>query len=254
MNKKAVINFAKGVKQALKKHSPELLTGIGIVGMIAAAVTAVRATPKALQLIDEKEIKDGKRLGAKEVVKATWKCYVPATVTGTLSVACLIGASAVNSKRNAALAAACTLSEAALRDYKEQAMKVVGPKKEQAIRDAVAKEELERNPLGSKEVLMTHGGDVLCHDPISGRYFKSDINTLKSAANALSRRMMIETTVTLNELYDEIGLPHNDMGECLGWELKRSSDCVEFDFSTQLAENGEPCLVAGYVNPPTYIL
>lgn len=62
MNKQAFMNIAKGVKRALRKHSPEILTGIGIAGMIATTVTAVRATPKALQLIDAREIKEEKRL------------------------------------------------------------------------------------------------------------------------------------------------------------------------------------------------
>ena len=39
----------------LKKHSPEILTGIGIAGMITTTFLAVRATPKALELIEEKK-------------------------------------------------------------------------------------------------------------------------------------------------------------------------------------------------------
>jgi len=253
MNKKAMINFAKSVRQTLRKHSPALLTGIGITGMIVTTVAAVRATPKALQLIDEKEIKDDKRLSAKEVVKTTWKCYVPAAVTGALSVACLIGASSVHMKRNAALATACTLSEAALEDYKGKALEVVGPKKEQAIRDAVAKEKLAEAPLKEREVIMTGNGDVLCYDPLSGRYFKSDINKLKAAANDLNRQMLDEMRISLNELYEVIGLPCINVGEKLGWAIDKNSNCIEFDFSTHLAENGEPCLVAGHVKPPTYL-
>ena len=51
MNKQAFMNIAKGAKRALRKHSPEILTGIGIAGMIATTVTAVRATPKHFSLL-----------------------------------------------------------------------------------------------------------------------------------------------------------------------------------------------------------
>lgn len=51
MNKQAFMNIAKGVKRALRKHSPEILTGIGIAGMIATTVTAVRATPRRFSLL-----------------------------------------------------------------------------------------------------------------------------------------------------------------------------------------------------------
>ena len=57
MKKSTIVKSLGVAKAALKKYSPQILTGIGITGMIATTVTAVRATPKALRLIDEREIK-----------------------------------------------------------------------------------------------------------------------------------------------------------------------------------------------------
>ena len=58
MKKSAIVKSLGVAKAALKKYSPQLLTGIGIAGMIATTVTAVRATPKALRLIDERGLTD----------------------------------------------------------------------------------------------------------------------------------------------------------------------------------------------------
>ena len=138
MNKQAISNALKALQKTVKKHSPEILTGIGIAGMTAAAVMAVKATPKALRMVDEKEIRDGKRLTTGEIVKTTWKCYIPPVVTGVCSAACIIGASSISARRNAALVTAYTISETALKEYRDKAVEVVGVKKEQAIRDAVA--------------------------------------------------------------------------------------------------------------------
>ena len=55
MNKPDFVAIVKSVRTAMKRHSPEILTGIGIAGMITTTVMAVRATPKALILIDERE-------------------------------------------------------------------------------------------------------------------------------------------------------------------------------------------------------
>jgi len=105
MSKFALSPVIKNVKSALSKHSPEILTGIGIIGMITTTVMAVRATPKALILIDEKKKEEGSEaLTPIETVKTAWKCYIPAAVIGTASTFCLIGASAVNAKRSAVLA------------------------------------------------------------------------------------------------------------------------------------------------------
>ena len=55
MPKQSLASIAKGVRTAMKKHSPEILTGIGIAGMITTTVMAVKATPKALILLEEKK-------------------------------------------------------------------------------------------------------------------------------------------------------------------------------------------------------
>lgn len=250
MNKQTISNALKGAEKALKKHSPEILTGIGIAGMIATTISAVKATPKALRLIDEKEIQENNRLTTAEVVLTTWKCYIPAAVTGALSVACLIGASAVSLKRNAALATAYTISETALKDYREKAVEVVGEKKEQAIRDAIAKDKLAGNPVDDKQIVMTGSGDTLCYDVLSGRYFKSDIEKIRKAINDLNRDMLSEQYVSLNDLYYAIGLPDIKLGNDLGWNIDKGY--IEVQFGSHLAANGTPCLVLAYTVAPQY--
>lgn len=250
MNKRIFINAWKGTTKAVKKYSPQILTGIGIAGMIATTVTAVRATPKALRLIDAQEIREGKRLDTAEVIKAAWKCYLPAAVTGTLSVACLIGASSVSLKRHAALATAYTLSETALKEYREKVVSVVGEKKEQAICDAVVKDKLANDPVDDKQILMTGGGDMLCYDVLSGRYFKSDIEKIRKVVNDLNRDMLSEQYISLNDLYYAIGLPDIKLGEDLGWNIEKGY--IDIQFGTHLAANGTPCLVLAYTVAPQY--
>ena len=174
--------IARSMGMALQKHSPEIMTGIGIAGMVATTILAVRATPKALLLIQEaEEVKSqtessDEALTPVETIKATWRCYVPAAVTGALSMTCLIGASSVNVRRNAALATAYKLSESALKGYREKVIETIGEKKEQAVQDAVAKERINKSPVTNQEVIITEKGNTLCYDVISGRYFKSDID------------------------------------------------------------------------------
>lgn len=251
MGKLNLSNIAKGVRTAMKKHSPEILTGIGIAGMITTSILAVKATPKALILIEDKKDEEGvDKLTPVETIKAAWPCYIPAAVTGALSVACLIGASSVNVRRNAALATAYTLSESALKDYQEKVIETIGEKKEQDVRDAVAKERITRDPVSSKEVIITERGNTLCYDVISGRYFKSDIDKLKKAENELNRQMRDEMRISLNEFYDELGLGHIAVGDDLGWNIEKGY--IELDFSSQLADDETPCLVIGHSNLPVY--
>lgn len=258
-------NFAKKVGNALVKHSPGILTGLGIAGMITTTVMAVKATPKALKLIEEEKRRQNdelerelctneferiEKLKVKDVVKVTWKCYVPAAVTCAVSTACLIGANTVNVRRNAALAAAYTLSETALKEYQEKVVETIGEKKEKTVRDAIAKDHLEKNPVENTEVIITGKGDTLCLDLLSGRYFKSDMEKLKRAENELNRRMKYENYISLNDLYDEIGLSQTRLGDKLGWNIDKGY--IEIYFSSQLATDGTPCLTLDFNNAPTY--
>lgn len=249
--KKELAKSFLSLKTAIKKHSPEILTGIGIAGMITTTVMAVRATPKALILIEERKEEIGaEKLEAMDMVKTAWACYIPAAITGTLSVACLIGASSVNARRNAALATAYTLSESALKDYQGKVIEMFGEKKNEAVKDAIAKDKVEKNPVVTREVIITEKGNTLCYDAISGRYFKSDIEKIKKAECELNRQMLDDMYVSLNDFYYEIGLDSVKLGDELGWNV--DSGYIDLSFSSQLASDGTPCLVIDYSVAPRY--
>ena len=250
MGKTNLATIVKDIRKFASKRSPEILTGIGIAGMITTTILAVRATPKALKLIEEqKEEESVDELSSFEVVKVAWKPYIPAMVTCIASTACLIGASSVNTKRNAALATAYKLSETALSEYRDKVVETIGEKKERIIRDKVAEERVKKNPVSKNEVIVTGNGKTLCFDPISGRYFMCSIETIKKAENTLNKQMLhdISGYVSLNEFYDELGLDHTSIGNDLGWN---TNQLIDIDFSSQLNDNGEPSVVLDYLVAP----
>lgn len=263
-------HFVKKIGKSLSNHSPEILTGIGIAGMITSTALAVKATPKALELLEEKReevnkknfdtniekdysLKDHKeldKLDAKTTIKTVWKCYVPATVTMAVSIACLIGASSVHVKRNAVLATAYHLSEAAATEYRNKVVETIGAKKEEAIRDAVNKDRMDKNPVSKNEIFITDKGNTLCYDDLSGRYFKSDIDKIKKSINELNHQLNKTYYVSLNDFYDEIGLEHTKLGDVLGWNSDMG--LLELHFSSHLADEGTPCLALDFNVMPKY--
>ena len=250
MNPK-ITEFFKSTRTFLGKHSPEILTGIGITGMISTTILAVKATPKAMKLIDiKKKELDTDELTVIETVKTAWKPYIPAMLVGLASTTCLIGASATNYKRNAALASAYALSERTLTRYRDKVIDTIGERKEQQIREKIAQDEIDEKKLSNSQVIVTSNGETLCMDTMSGRYFKSDIETIKQAVNKLNRRLVYENYISLNEFYGEIGLDDIKNGTLLGWNI--DSGLIEPTFSTCLADNGQPCLVIDFMVEPRY--
>lgn len=259
MNKQTLSKIARDVRLSVSKYSPEILMGMGIAGMITTTVLAVKATPKALLLMEErKEELEVETLTPVETVKATWKCYIPAAISGVASVACLIGSNSVNAKRNAALATAYKLSETAFAEYRDKVVETIGEKKEKVVRDKVAEQQLKDNPINKTEIIMTGKGQTLFFDPLSHRYFYSSIDKIRRAENILNKEINtdpFDAGRTVNDFYTEIGIPTTATGDALGWNL--NIGLLDIYLSYQGGDEGsehedEPCAVLNFVNPPRY--
>lgn len=246
-----VAKFIKSAQAVVTKHSPEILTGLGVAGMITTTILAVKATPKALKLIEDAQYKKGDNLTAVEKVKAAWKPYIPAAVTCIASAGCIIGANSVHLKRNAALATAYQLSSTALSEYKEKVVETIGEKKEQAIREKVAAEKVEKNPVESKDIIITGKGLTLFYDATFGKYFESDLESVKKSINNLNYRLLSEEYVSLNDFYDEIGVDRVEIGEEVGWNVGRDG-MVDIAFGTAMSTDNRPCITLQYHVAPRY--
>lgn len=255
MSKQNLTDLVKTIQTAVTKHSPEILTGIGIAGMVTTAILAVKATPTALKLIAEAEDEntnygDGESLTKIEIVKVAWKPYIPAVVTCIVSISCLIGASSVNFRRNAALATAYKLSEAALTEYKDAVIETIGEKKEQSVKEKISKNRIEKNPVSNNTIYITGNGDTLFLEPISGRYFYSDIEQVRSIINTLNETMYSDPFghILLSDFYDAIGLKQTDISDDIGWDIENGS--IKVEFHPAMSDKGKPCLALYYETAP----
>lgn len=242
-------NAAKILSHYTRKHSPEILTAIGITGMAVSMIFAVSATPKALQCIeDAKNERDTDELTKTEIAKATWKCYVPAAVTFAASTACIIGASKINFERNAALATAYTLSETAMMEYKKKVVEEIGKEKENDIQTKVVSDKTGTSPSVINQMFLSGGSDVMCFDELTNSYFLTTVDKLDKAVNELNRRMRDENYITLNDFYYEVGIEPNGLGEMLGWNI--DDGYIKLQYTAHLDKNGNPCLAFIHVNRP----
>lgn len=253
MAKPNVQDLIKSTRTAIVKHSPEILMGFGIAGWATATVLAVRATPKAVRCIEEATYEKEDDLTPMEIVKASWKCYIPAAVTGVLATTCLIGSCSVSVRRHAALATAYKLSSTALDEYREQVIETVGEKKEKAIQDKVNEKQIEKTPVEQHQIINTGRGTTLFLDPLSQRYFYSDLEFIRRAENNLNKEILhsMYGTVNINEFYDEIRLERTDTGDMMGWNTDRMMD---LNITPGATPWGEPCFVIGHYNRPDYLM
>lgn len=235
------------VVNTISDKSPEILIGFGLAGMLTSTVLAVKATPKALDILAEQEDRE---LSKVDKVKLTWKCYAPAAIGYCASAACIIGANSVNTKRNAVLAGAYKISESALLEYRDKVKEVIGEEKEKEIHAKIAEDRRCKEPENQGNVILTGKGDVLCYDMYSGRYFKSEMDEINAILNELNYKLMQDNLLALNDFYDALGLQPITTGYDHGWNVDEG--LIKIYFTSTLADNGIPCLALHFDNLPRY--
>lgn len=250
----------QALRKGITKKSPEILIVLGIVSMVSATVMAIRETPKAMKAIEELKSQqedtepddteeESNDISPVEIVKATWKYYLPSLIGTGLGIAAILESHSIMKKRLAVFVTAYSGLDTAYNLYKKKAVDILGETKEKEITDAVAKERVERQPSMDNAVT-TGRGSTLCFDVYSGRPFRSDIEDVRRAINNINHQMMIEGYVSLNELYYELGMEGVQYGDDVGW--RADGDLIDISISAQIAKNGEPCLAITFEAEPLY--
>lgn len=255
----AVTNFFKGVG----KHSPEILTGVGITAMAGAVVYSAFADEPKL-ILDEARLEKAEKSGDDVVEFTKWDsakalavAYWPAIAMFAVGVGCIIASDCIDDKRNAALTVAYTASETALKTFKEKAIEKIGEEKTKEIQEEADNEVLKKTaaPINEGQVYGLAAGKSLCFDSYSGRYFWGDLETIRRTINSLNEQLLEEDFISLNELYVYLGLPECEMGDDMGFHLA-DTGIIKPRYSSKLVEEGiyegTPCLVISYDIQPRY--
>ena len=252
------------VLNKMSEHSPVILTCLGTTGFVTTVIFASKATPKAIEAMQENHLFTYSEISKKEQTKEyKWNeikvftkevvpHYIPTIIMGTMSLTCFIGSNSVNANRRAAIAGAYAISETTLKEYQDKIEKEFGEGKATLIKDNVAKAIIDNNPPDDDlNYIDIQSDDILCYDILTGRYFKSNTEKLKSIELELNKNLYAYEWVSVNDFYYAVGLRQVKMGDDLGWDLNDTGD-VEFDYSSQLTDKNVPCLVVNYNFVPRF--
>lgn len=250
-------SILKRVSKLTADNTPTILSALAITGTLTTAYLTGKATFKAAEIIADEaekrllyELEENRTFSTKDKIKLVWPQYIPAAGMAVTTVGCIVFANTINTKRLAAVAAAYSISEKRFTEYKDKVLEKMGMNKERAARDELAQERVNANPPSNNPTIIMGGGDVLFMDSMSGRYFMSDMETIRKAMNDINQRMMHEMYASLSEFYSEIGLANTKFSDEVGWTVENPLD---LHFSTTLADNNRPCIVIDFHTSPSPI-
>ena len=237
----------------VKKHSPEILTTVGIVGVVASAVMASKATLKLEPVVEK--IKNGKdeakslledemfpeydkdrhnkevaRVYVKGAVDLS-KLYGPSITLGLSSIACIIGAHGIMRKRNVALAAAYKAVETSFSEYRKRVIAAIGEDKEEDIYIGRETVEVVDENGKKKKVTKVDPNGISAYARFFDEYSENWSKTpeynllfLKAQQNYANDLLHARGHVFLNEVYDMIGIPRSQAGQVVGWVISKDGD------------------------------
>ena len=257
---KRLRSTTKKIGRVLDKRSPEILIGCGIVGFVTTVILVAKEAPIAKERLDElhenlgesdEEISKGRIIF--EEFKTAAPVYIPAVITGTMSVGCILGSHYISSKRTAALATAYEFVQSNFIDYQDKVKEKLGEKKERELKQELDEEKLKKDPPpdhmlsyggvnGGTEVVYTDGLS-LYKDGYSGRYFRCNNDILVKAEKRITERLFTEMWVSLNEFWWELGLSSEDVGDDVGFNV---DDGIDIDPIPTKLENGDTVTVIHY--------
>ena len=242
-------NLLNKVHLFLKRNSSSILTGIGAAGVVVTSVMAVKATPKAINIIREAKEEKGEDLTAIETVIVAGPIYIPAVISGVSTIACIFGANILNKRSQAALASAYAFLDNSYKEYKNKVSELYGDDANNNIREEIAKDKY-------KDYSNSFTDDKqLYFDEYSGRYFQSTPEDIQKAEYELNRTLSIDDEAYLNDWYKYIGLEPLDHGRDFGWSTGINYEqywqsWIDFNHTKTVLDDGLECTIISFNQEP----
>ena len=251
--KQGVVKGYNKVSFQAVKHSPEILLGVGVVGVVASTVLACKATMKVNDILedakeqidkvnavkndpyyaDKYNEEDAKKdLSIIYVQKGVEivKIYLPAFTIGAASIACFLASNNIMRKRNAALGAAYATIDKSYKEYRKRVAERFGEEVEKEIRYNIKAEEVVSEVDENGEVKAVEEARVMDPNLYSdyarffdeaSPYWQSDaeynlvfLKAQQAYANDLLRA---RGRLFLNEVYEMLGIEKSKAGQVVGW-------------------------------------
>lgn len=239
----------------MRKHSPEILATVGVIGVVSSTIMACKSTMKLNTILDEtkntvekiKEVSVDPSYAekyseedAKKDLSITYiqtgvkiaKLYAPSIVLGVVSLGCLLSSNNILRKRNAALSAAYMTVNKSFKDYTERVKERFGEKIEKEIRYNIKAQDVETvvtDEEGNTSVV--YGAENVMDPNLYSDYARFFDETcanwqsipeynlmfLKTQQQYANDLLKTRGRLFLNEVYELLGMEPTKAGQVVGW-------------------------------------
>jgi hypothetical protein len=197
------------VERFIRQNKSSILAISGAIGMIASVGLAIRNTAKYKDIIHSK---DNNKIDNIERLKVAVPLYFPVVLLTSGSLACIIGATVLNTKHKRSMTAAYILLENSFKQYKDKVAELYGSDAPRKVETEITNDKFEE-----KKTQLKNSENDLFYDEYRCEFFESTLDYVREAMYHVNRNFILRGYTTLNEVYDFLNLSHTEQGDILGW-------------------------------------
>lgn len=242
--------FKKGSQKIYER--PEILIGIGITGCVASIFMASYATLKAKEEVDNTNSKTKNKLSNKEIIKNTYKFYLPTAIISATSIGMIIeGTKIFKDKNDKLLKSAYALTET-LSIQNKLFKEFCSEEDIEKIKEKTKEIKNDKNGFKIGEIPKDNIDDkIICFESFSGSYLETSIKCIRDTERELNKRLIDEDYITLNEFLESLGHDGSEIGDKFRWS-KEMDLYIDLDLDARISEKGEFVLVINHNIEPVY--
>ena len=253
--KEKMVKVYNKSEMKVRKYSPEILAGVGVVGVIASTVMACKATTKLSDILAEskEQLEQIKTVAvdpayadkyteddAKKDTTITYvqtgvkvaKLYAPSVILCTSSLGCLLASNNILRKRNAALSAAYMTVDKSFKEYRRRVAERFGDEVEKEIRYNIKAKEIvtvdEEGNEVKETVKVMEGADNPTTYSDYARFFDEscpawqndpeyNLTFLRAQQQYANDLLKAQGRLFLNDVYKMLGIDITKAGQVVGW-------------------------------------
>ena len=242
----------------MKKHSSMLLSIVSGIGLVTTTVLAIKATPKALELIEEEKKKRSKvvtktiyadnqsysktetvyeDLSTLDIIKVAWKPYIPTGISMFSTLICIFGNTYLNYRTQASLISAYAVLDKSYKEYIANTKELYGDDADREIKQKIANSHYDDSNYIHRE------DKKLFFEFQTMRYFESTMEDVIKAENMLNQELAATGRVSMNDFFRFLHLDPLPYANHIGWCDYGEYMEIQLQYEKMILDDGLECIL-----------
>lgn len=239
------------LRRFCNKHGATILTFAGAAGVIATAVEAVRATPKALDLLEVSEEVKGEKLTKKEIICIAGPAYIPAVMIGGATIGCIFGANILNKRQQVLLTSLYSMLDNTYRNYRNKVKEIYGEEGDHKVIEAIANDNMKGDYLPPVDPDATRP----FMDMNSLQLFYTSLDDIREVEKTLNELLNSRGYVRVSEYNELLGIRSIEEDYHTGWVSEKFNgkygcEKIELKCTASIDKNGDAYHILEFMQDP----